>query len=632
MKRWDGLADRFMEVYQARGLSSGTVESMRREWDRWGSWLKRRRPRPRLEEVSPELVTAYISDCGAFRAKSTQYSMMSRMRQIGRFLVAETIWGENPLQWMRGPRLDRRHRLPRRIESSVLEKVWEAAAASRYEFQRYLRVAILGVFYGTGIRRDELVRLDLGDWDRELATLLIHGNKSRRQRRVPLPPLACRCLEAYLPHRQRRLEATCTSDPSALFINSHGCRITLTGVSRGIGTITRQAGVKITLHQFRHTCASDLLAEGVKLPQVQKLLGHQSIGTTMRYLHITDRELRQAIGHHPLKHLGRILCSANHAEQARTEAMTKKPTRPEGRSASGRQPTAELDPLMENYLDYMQTVERRADGTIKDIRCTLRRVMREMDRLVPGKALWNLRLTDFIRFLEQQRGLGYSSVGLCKNVSHVRGFLNYAWRVGRSDRNVMADFYPEYRCAKKEPESLSIDEALKLVQACPTSTVIERRDRVIVLLLYGCGLRTSEVCKLKVQDVSVARRELHVKHAKGDIERIVPIPDVVYTELLAYLHERGAKRGPMFLTEAKRRPIDQGIVGEAVRRAASQAGIERHVTPKVLRHSYATHLMDRGVDLAIISKLMGHSGPAESGVYLHVLAGRKESAVARLDQ
>jgi integrase/recombinase XerD len=628
MKRWEGLADRFMAVYQARGLSHGTAQAMRREWDRWGIWLKQRRPQLQLEDVSVESITAYISDYGVFRSKSTQYSMLSRMRQIGRFLVAEAIWPNNPLQWMHGPRLDRRHRLPRRIESSALEKMWEAAATHRYEFQRYLWVAILGVFYGTGIRRDELVRLSLTDWDRESSTLLIHGNKSRRQRRVPLPPLACGCLEAYLPHRQSRLDTGGMPGESALFVNSYGSRITLTGVSQGIGVITRRASVKITLHQFRHTCASDLLAEGVKLPHVQQLLGHRSISTTMRYLHITDPELHKAVGCHPLTHLGSILRSTSHVAQARREVMTKRPTR----AGDRHQPKAALDPLMENYLDYMRTVERRAGGTIKDIRCTLGRVMREMNRLVPGKPLWELRLTDFLRFLEQQRGRGYSSVGLCKNVSHLRGFLNYAWRVGRSDRNVLADFFPEYRCAKKEPESLSIDEALRLIQACPTATATERRDRVMILLLYGCGLRTSEVCKLKVQDISVTRRELHVKHAKGDIERIVPIPEVVYTELLAYLHERGRKRGPLFLSEAKRRPIRLHTVGEAVRRAAEQAGIERWVTPKMLRHSYATHLMDRGVDLAVISKLMGHSGPAESGVYLHVLAGRKESAVARLDQ
>ena len=289
-----------------------------------------------------------------------------------------------------------------------------------------------------------------------------------------------------------------------------------------------------------------------------------------------------------------------------------------------------LDPLMEGYLEYMLDVERRTKETVKDIRCTLRRTSEEMERLCPGKKLWELKLTDFLKFLDDQHRKGYSPIGLCKNVSHLRGFLNYVFRSGRSERNVLADFFPEYKCAKKEPDYLTIEEALALVQACSASTPTERRDRMIVLLLYGCGLRTSEVCRLKIQDVSVERRELHIKKAKGDIERVVPVPEAVQTELLAYLHERGAKRGPLFQTEAKRRPIAAHLVGKVVAEAAEQAGIKRHVVPKMLRHSYATHLMDRGVDISIISKLMGHSGPNESGVYLHVLSGRKEKGTDRL--
>jgi len=198
MKRWDTLADRFMEVYSARGLAAETIEAMRHEWDAWGCWLKARRPRPKLEDVSHELISQYTSQRGKFRAKSTLYGMMSRMRQIGNFLVERGIWKENPLKWMKGPRLDRRHRLPRRIDNSVLEQLWESAASSRYKFQRYLWVAILGVVYGTGIRREELVLLDLSDWDVESGTLLINGKKTRRERRVPLPPLARQCLERVL--------------------------------------------------------------------------------------------------------------------------------------------------------------------------------------------------------------------------------------------------------------------------------------------------------------------------------------------------------------------------------------------------------------------------------------------------
>ena len=297
----------------------------------------------------------------------------------------------------------------------------------------------------------------------------------------------------------------------------------------------------------------------------------------------------------------------------------------------GKSNQPKLDPLMEGYLEYRTNVERRDPKTIKDIRCTLRRVTATMEQLRPGKSLWELKLTDFIAWLEQAQQAGSSRQGLCKKVSHIRGFLNYAWRSGRCDRNVMSDFYPEYRCEKKEPQSLTIEEALGLVQACPASTASERRDRVMILLLYGCGLRTSELCALKIQDVSTERCELHIKRAKGDIERIIPIPETVLTELLAHLLERGVKRGPVFVTEAKRRPVGQRLVVHVVREAARRAAITKEVTPKTLRHSFATHLMDRGADVAEISKLMGHAGPAESGVYLHVQPGRKRSAVDKLD-
>lgn len=291
-----------------------------------------------------------------------------------------------------------------------------------------------------------------------------------------------------------------------------------------------------------------------------------------------------------------------------------------------------LDPLMEGYLEYMLTVERRASGTVKDIRCTLRRVSEAMAKRHPSTSLWELKLTDFIRWLEDQTREGYSTLGLCKNVCHIRGFLNYAKRSGRCDRNVMAHYHPEDRYQARTPEFLTIEEALSLIQACPSGTPTERRDRVMLMLLYGCGLRTGELCALKVKDLSVERRELHVKHAKGDIERIIPIPDVVFTELLAYLQERKARSRAMFVTEAKRRPIRQTLVGEVVRLAAARTDIDRPVTPKVLRHSFATHLIDRGVDLAIIARLMGHRSPKETGVYLHALPGRQRDAVKRLDE
>ena len=115
----------------------------------------------------------------------------------------------------------------------------------------------------------------------------------------------------------------------------------------------------------------------------------------------------------------------------------------------------------------------------------------------------------------------------------------------------------------------------------------------------------------------------------GTRPRAIPIPEPVYTELLAYLIDHG-KRGALFRTVAKRSRLSLKDVCEIVRNIARRAGLPDYITPRTLRHSFATHLMDRGVDLAIIASLMGHRSPQETGVYLHVLPGRPQAAVSKL--
>lgn len=186
--------------------------------------------------------------------------------------------------------------------------------------------------------------------------------------------------------------------------------------------------------------------------------------------------------------------------------------------------------------------------------------------------------------------------------------------------------------ARTAPRALTLEEARDLIVACPRATPIQRRDRLMVLLLYGCGLRTHELCTLDLGDVHRERQELTVRHAKGDRPRVIPIPDGVYTELLAYLLERGGKRGALFRTATRRRRISDKDVGAVVREATRRAGTSHQVTARTLRHTFATHLMDQGVDVAIIASLMGHRSPQETGVYLHVLPQRCESAVRQLDK
>jgi integrase/recombinase XerD len=288
-----------------------------------------------------------------------------------------------------------------------------------------------------------------------------------------------------------------------------------------------------------------------------------------------------------------------------------------------------LDPLIEGYLSYLDKVSRRTPRTIVDVRCTLRRAVAGLAHRRPGMDLWRLSLEDYLHWLEAERQRGRTDSCLAKYLSHVRGLLDYAWRSGRAERNVLDGFSLQHTVKKSAPKSLTLEEAECLVQATAGPGPTARRDRLIVLLLYGCGLRTSELCALNVADVNRERHELVVQKAKGDRPRTVPIPEVLYTELLAYLLEHG-KRGALFRTYFLNRRITAKDVCAVVSATATRAGLRAGVTARTLRHSFATHLMDRGVDLAIIASLMGHRSPHETGVYLHVLPQRPEAAVRTL--
>lgn len=288
-----------------------------------------------------------------------------------------------------------------------------------------------------------------------------------------------------------------------------------------------------------------------------------------------------------------------------------------------------LDPLIEGYLSYLDKVGRKSARTIVDVRCTLRRAIAGLERIRPGVDLWHLTLEDYLHWLEDERQQRRTNGSLAKYLSHVRGLLEYAWRSGRTQRNVLDGFSVHHAVKRTAPRSLTLEEAERLVHATLTPGPTARRDRLVILLLYGCGLRTNELCALDVADINRERHELVVLKAKHDRPRSIPIPEALYTELLAYLLERG-KRGALFKTVVKQKRLRDKDVCDIVSASAARAGLRAGVTARTLRHSFATHLMDRGVDLAIIASLMGHRSPQETGVYLHVLPQRPEAAVRTL--
>lgn len=300
MQRWDRLVEEYLARCGARGISAEHMHSVRRELERLGAWLKRRRGRPHLEDVGAQELIRYLRNRTTFRSKATLSGILSILRCWGGFLAEQELWASNPFRWMRGPKI--RPRVPGRIGKTAMEKLWTGAAESRQAYSGPLWLAVLALLYGTGLRRGELARLNLADYQPDERILRIDGRKTGRQRQVAVPELACRCLESYLPRRANQLAKAGVAEPqAALLVNQAGGRLSSHAISTGVQRIARRVGIgHLTLHQFRHTCASDLLEEGIRLPEVQRQLGHQAISTTVRYLHVADPQRREAVERHPI--------------------------------------------------------------------------------------------------------------------------------------------------------------------------------------------------------------------------------------------------------------------------------------------------------------------------------------------
>jgi site-specific recombinase XerD len=251
--------------------------------------------------VDAPLIARYMRSRSSFTAKSTVYRTLSTLRGMGDYLVREGVWAANPMRWMKGPKVAPYSHLPARLGRGQVEAMWKAAAEVRGGHRQVLWVTVLSLFYGTGLRRGELSRLEVGHWDRAEGLLWIDGRKSGWERRVPVPELTYRCLETYLPLRANALMAARRDETTALLVGADGMALSPEAISAGVHRIARRAQVDFRgVHQFRHSCASDLLEAGVSLPEVQRILGHRVISTTVRYTHIADPQRAAALALHPI--------------------------------------------------------------------------------------------------------------------------------------------------------------------------------------------------------------------------------------------------------------------------------------------------------------------------------------------
>jgi len=272
--------------------------------------------------------------------------------------------------------------------------------------------------------------------------------------------------------------------------------------------------------------------------------------------------------------------------------------------------TTEVVEEFETYLD----LEGKSPNTIRMYSYYVRRYLEWGGKLNSRSAL---------RFLARLRREGYSNRSLNLVVQALRAYFRFE---GADDE---AEKLKPPKVPRSLPKALTRDEVKRLLSVIPPT---RRRDRLIVLLLYGAGLRVSELCNLKKGDIDLDRALIIVRSGKGAKDRVVPIPEFLAEEIRAYLKTR-SDSSEYLLVEERRKEKDRlstKTVWYLLKKYGKKAGIE--VTPHKLRHSFATHMLERGVDIRAIQELLGHSNLSTTQIYTKVTVEhlRKAHEKARL--
>jgi len=224
---------------------------------------------------------------------------------------------------------------------------------------------------------------------------------------------------------------------------------------------------------------------------------------------------------------------------------------------------------------------------------------------------------DYLRLLSEQ-GASRSTF------AQVVGALRFLYGI-TLDRPERVPELPYPREKRRHPVVLSAEEVVRLLNA-----MANLKHRTVAMVLYGVGLRISEALALELRDIDSDRNVITVRHGKGDRDRQVPLSGVLLTTLRTYWR---AYRPEPFLFPGKdgQGPMGKGTIQKAIRTARVRASIAKPVTPHVLRHTHATHLLEAGTDLRLIQILLGHGSLKTTQRYLHVATERVRSTVSPLD-
>lgn len=251
----------------------------------------------------------------------------------------------------------------------------------------------------------------------------------------------------------------------------------------------------------------------------------------------------------------------------------------------------------------------------------------------PGKLPWELVFEDLEGFIRVCAKEGLSAKSLSRLVSAIRGFYKFLCLENYTEKNP-AVLLEVPKTGRKLPEVLTVEEVDRLIGAIRLDEPQGERNRTMLELMYGCGLRVSELTNLRLSDLFFAEGFIRVL-GKGSKERFVPVNGRAIRLVQSYIdtvrpHSSVQKKSADTVFLSRRGSgLTRAMVFTIIKQAAIDAGIEKNISPHTLRHSFATHLLQGGADLTDIQAMLGHSSITTTEIYTHIEISRLVDVVER---
>ena len=277
---------------------------------------------------------------------------------------------------------------------------------------------------------------------------------------------------------------------------------------------------------------------------------------------------------------------------------------------------------VENYANYLRFEKNASENTIEAYVSDLQKLQDFAEQNLINITPITISYEHLQEFLYQVSKNNYSERTQARWISSIKGFFSFLLEDELREDNPSA-LLEMPKLGLYLPDTLSLEEIEKLISATEENTDLAKRNRCMIEVLYGCGLRVSELTELQISNINFKENYLKIQ-GKGDKVRFVPLADYTADFIKNYINNIRSKQkinpkhSDILFLNSRGAQISRQMVFLIIKEIVRKAGIQKNISPHTFRHSFATHLLQNGADLRFIQEMLGHSSITTTEIYTHL--------------